>query len=224
MWSVDEKISETPLDTGDLQLEVSPSAGENSTRTVLWLLPAGFRSMVPSCRCTADSRAVRWRTLPHGLEKVLLQVQCGPGAAALHGQGTMPSLGTAPCPLLCVFGAVMGQSGHILRVIRTATNTAIEIPTRNHGGAIGVYGSVEQRSLAERAIRIAATPGSLTAVSTDGPRSIPPLWSPWRQSRATMVRHRQPRPPRPPVGCPWPPCSSSQTPRVRRRTMTRKCT
>ena len=62
----------------------------------------------------------------------------------------------------------MGQSGHILRVIRTATNTAIEIPTRNHGGAIGVYGSVEQRSLAERAIRIAATPGSLTAVSTDG--------------------------------------------------------
>ena len=68
---------------------------------------------------------------------------------------------------------------HVLpRAIRTATTGAIEIPTRDDGGAIRVHGTAEECLRAERAIGNATTYGSLTAVCRDLAQShISPLES-----------------------------------------------
>ena len=114
--------------------------------------------------CTADSSTVRWRSQPHGFDSE------GLAAGAMRSMRSCPALpghhalalGTAPCSF---YGVVIGQGGHILRAIRTATNTAIEIQTRDVGNPRPRHS--EQCSRAERAIRIAAAHGSLTAESTD---------------------------------------------------------
>ena len=110
------------------------------------------------------------------------------------------------CVQPCFSGAVIGQGGHILRAIRTETHTEIEIPTRDDGGALRVYGTAEQRSRTERA----AARGSLSAVSTDFAQS--------HISSLEFLAAEQP------YCSAWPPCSSSQTLNIRCWTMTRKCT
>ena len=55
----------------------------------------------------------------------------------------------------------------MLRAVRPTTSAASEIPPRDGHGACSVYGTLEQRSRAERAIRIAAARGSMEAVTAD---------------------------------------------------------
>ena len=101
--------------------------------------------------CTADSSTVRWRSLPHGFDSE------GLAAGAMRSMRSCPArplhhalaLGTAPCSF---YGVVIGQGGHILRAIRTATNTAIEIQTvmlaiRVHGTANSAYARSEPSAL-----------------------------------------------------------------------------
>ena len=98
------------------------------------------------------------RRLPH-----CLGVRClAPGTVWFHAPGL--DMGRARCGFSVVRSSEQVDTCSVPSVQQPTPR--LKTPPRGGDGAISVYGTIEQRSRAERAIRIASAHGSLTAVST----------------------------------------------------------